>query len=303
LIFELFRPSWHAKTSPAIATTNGSCSNPRYVNAFECGQFGGSWLPSGSDASTTNTGGSEDDADGVTTPAQTAGDAQSAQYGKQQAQAGSSWMNFVVTPEEIVRNTTMTSYAQMLFYHASPEIVSEDKFKNENYCGSNQDAEKRGASEVLGCYIASKAVEREYKDGGVGLLPSENDVDYIFIREFSDANLLPEMNVTSAHEMLHAGWTHFPWNLYTNQKDIIDELNAFYTNNQELQMRMMPYVDSGLKENSAEFLDELHSIIGTEFSDIGTKLENYYKIYFDNRIAVVRDHQGVRCYLGQILCF
>jgi hypothetical protein len=214
--------------------------------------------------------------------------------------ATKSWDGFVTTPEEVVENDTMTEYAKMLFYHAKPEIVPAEKFLNEHYCGSS--AHDDGA--VLGCYIPSKSETIEYKAGGTVQLPTDaDDSDYIFVRTFSDENLLPEMNVTAAHEMLHAAWGHFPWNLNASmQSKVAKLLRDFYSSNVDLQQRMQPYRDSGMKEDSADFVNELHSIIGTEYEDIGDELEQYYRIYFNNRKKVVGYHKGFRCYLGDLVC-
>ncbi|MDR1447385.1 MAG: hypothetical protein LBI63_00245 [Candidatus Ancillula sp.] len=200
---------------------------------------------------------------------------------------GETWKGISTTPEEIMQSAQFTKYAQTLFLHTNPQIVPEDKFKNAHFCGSSPSDD----SITLGCYIPTAKENQELKKGGTVETSTAEDADYIFIRFFDNANLLPEVYVTASHEMLHAGWEHFPWNLKSTLSNVTKWLLDFYKRTPELKDRMRPYFDSGIKEDSNDFLNELHSIIGTEFENIGPDLENYYQIYFEDRSKVVDFHK------------
>ncbi len=59
----------------------------------------------------------------------------------------------------------------------------------------------------------------------------------------------------------------------------------------------MAYYD---KNEPGETYNELHSIIPTEFPEIGDELEDYYKQYFDDRQSIVQLHTKVDTQFTQL---
>lgn len=146
------------------------------------------------------------------------------------------------------------------FYVAHPEIKSSSDF-NDNCRQIEQ------MNPILGCNIST---------GGI---------DSIYILDIDDPELDGIKEVTAAHEMLHVVFSR------TSDADrerlgVLLERAYDRVKTDKLEQRMDYYsrVEPGARIN------ELHSIIGTEFSDIGTELEEYYAEYFTDRKEIVGLH-------------
>jgi hypothetical protein len=147
------------------------------------------------------------------------------------------------------------------FYFASQPTVEGTQLFNEK-C---QRAETQSA--ILGCYTNG----------------------HIYVYNVTDPKLTGITSVTAAHEMLHAAFER----LNDGEKQrVTDLLNAEYKklNNKELNTRM-EYYD---RAEPGERINELHSIIGTEFADLSPELETYYKKYFDDRQKVIMLHASYK---------
>lgn len=159
----------------------------------------------------------------------------------------------------MVSRSGMSDIARFHFYSSHPEIADSDKFNT-----SCQRREK--TSPILGCYI----------------LPENK----IYIYDVTDVELDGIKDVTAAHEMLHVVYAR----LNQSQKDwLAPRLEQAYerleTDNLKVRMDYYQSAEPGSRIN------ELHSILPTEFSDLGDELEEYYNKYFDNRQAVVALYQ------------
>ena len=141
-----------------------------------------------------------------------------------------------------------------IFYASNPQIDEKDAF-NAN-CGTQE-----RSTAILGCF---------YKDR-------------IYLYDLKNTELDGTLEVTAAHEMLHAAYQRLTmferWWVdkmivaeYDKVKDdtIIKQLMAYYT----------------VAEPGAE-IDELHSILGTVMAKLDPDLEHYYTKYFNDRAAVV----------------
>lgn len=141
-----------------------------------------------------------------------------------------------------------------IFYASTPQIDEKDAF-NAN-CGTEE-----RTTAILGCF---------YKDK-------------IYLYDLKNTDLDGTLEVTAAHEMLHAAYQRLTmferWWVdkiivaeYDKVKDdtVIKQLMAYYTK----------------AEPGAE-IDELHSILGTVMAKLDPDLENYYAKYFRDRAAVV----------------
>ncbi|MEO7904622.1 MAG: hypothetical protein ABIR91_02400, partial [Candidatus Saccharimonadales bacterium] len=110
----------------------------------------------------------------------------------------------------------------------------------------------------------------------------------IYIYDVTDQRLDGIKAVTAAHEMLHAAYAR----LSDADKQRIDSLlESEYDklkDNRNFTERMAFYARTEPGERS----NELHSVIGTEVSDIGSELEQYYSRYFKDRQVVVQLHDG-----------
>jgi hypothetical protein len=162
-------------------------------------------------------------------------------------------------PSEVSRLATqanMSDEGRKVFYLTTPTI--EAKKVGLKLCSSS-DAEK---TITLGCYVSGKG---------------------IFIQKVTDERLAGTMQVTAAHEMLHAVYHE---HLSGSERTEIDRelLRVFDNlNNPRLKKLIQIYRD----RNPSHVSSELHSFLGTEVADLGPKLEQHYGKYFVDRVKLV----------------
>lgn len=153
---------------------------------------------------------------------------------------------------KLADNTTMVDSARRLFFVYHPKLNQKTEFNTNCHL-----AEK---TIVLGCYVS-----------GIG----------IFVYDVTDERLNGIMEVTAAHEMLHAAYER----LSANEKTKINELlikNYNNLDNERIKSTIDDYSSSGADTNN-----ELHSILATEVRDLSPELEAYYSKYFYNRQKIV----------------
>lgn len=161
---------------------------------------------------------------------------------------------------QVASDAELTDNAKFTFYAVHPKIESSEPF--------NKHCQRREASSpILGCYSAGK----------------------IYIFDVTDERLDGIKTVTAAHELLHAEYDRLP---ESEKKRLEPLLQAAYKKvvTKDLEERMKYYA----KNEPGQSVNELHSIIGTEFPSIGGELEQYYKQYFKNRQAIVMLHDQVQ---------
>lgn len=155
--------------------------------------------------------------------------------------------------KQLADNTAMQGWGREMFYVSRPEVNDRGVF--------NQNCSDMGEkSVVLGCYRAQK----------------------IFLFNVTDPRLDGVKEVTAAHEMLHAAYERLSSDKKAEVNDLLHKQMAT-VNNQRLRDLIKLYNES----EPGELLNEMHSIIGTEYRDLMPELETYYKTYFYNRSQVV----------------
>ena len=163
--------------------------------------------------------------------------------------------------QQIATEDGMTAYARKLFYVNKPQIQSKSLFATN--CTSSD-----VSAHVIGCY----------HDGDNG----------IFLLNVTDPRLNGIIEVTAAYEMLHAGYAR----LNSAERDQLDKLMwQYYTAadiSNEIKQQMASYA---ISEPGARY-DELYSVLGTEVGTLPTALENHFKIYFNDRAAIVARYNG-----------
>ena len=159
---------------------------------------------------------------------------------------------------EIRNALKLTSLGKLYFDSSQPAVESADGF-NQNCPQSEPN------NPVVGCY--------------------SNQLIYVY--DVKDNRLDGIEETTAAHELLHAA--------YERMSDIErDEINTALDKayksikTKELETRMEYY----RKNEPGEEYNELHSILGTEFTQIGSTLEAHYAKYFEDRGAVLTWYQN-----------
>jgi hypothetical protein len=150
---------------------------------------------------------------------------------------------------------SLTNYARGIFYRSDPHIDTKTEF--------NVDCQTKPGDLELGCYYRN----------------------HIYILLIDNQSLSPEMDVVTAHELLHASWERLSTN---ERRDLSIQLETVYAGikDPDLRARMASYAQS----EPGEEANELHSILATEMSVLTPKLEAYYARYFVDRQAIVGAH-------------
>lgn len=153
---------------------------------------------------------------------------------------------------QLATDTTMNDHTRRLFYVYHPEL--EDKTAFVQSCKS---AEK---TIVLGCYVPAQG---------------------IYLSNITDPRLAGVVQVTAAHETLHAAYDR----LSPSERTKVDAmLNTAY--GKVTDKRIKDTIDA-YRKDGADITNELHSIMGTEVRDLSPDLEAYYAKYFKDRKAIV----------------
>lgn len=161
---------------------------------------------------------------------------------------------------QLATDSKMSDTGRFYFFVTHPELKTAKQFNE--VC---QRVEQ--ASPILGCY--------------------DQVNDRIYVYNISNQELDGIKEITASHEMLHAAFTRL------DEKEV-KTLSA------QLELAYQKVADDDLKERIDYYdrtapgsrINELHSILGTEFLDIGSDLEKYYSKYFSNRTELVELHQS-----------
>ncbi len=159
-------------------------------------------------------------------------------------------------PAEIAQladKTTMTDSSRRLFYVYKPQL--EDKAAFNDHCSGTEQ------TIVLGCYIQHQG---------------------IYLYRVTDARLSGVIEVTAAHELLHAAYDR----LSTKERTRIDSLTAAVAA-QVTDDRLKQTIENYRKKDASVVPNELHSILATEIRTLPTELEQYYSKYFTDRNKIV----------------
>lgn len=177
-------------------------------------------------------------------------------------------LNSYTPPAHIVNlanSSGMNEYGKRLFYVGQPKITGGEEFNN-----NCRDYEE---TKVLGCIVSGGQVGFSFFDGAKY---------QIYVLNVTEEELAGIQEVTAAHEMLHAAYSR----LSATEKKAIDEEIVKVFNNVKTD-KLKSIADSYAKQDASIVNNELHSLLGTEVSNVGPVLEKYYSKYFDDRSRVV----------------
>lgn len=158
--------------------------------------------------------------------------------------------------------TTMIGRGRDMFYVSDPKV--EDKAAFNSSCSSI--ASEHGA--VLGCYV----------------------LQHVYIYNVNDPRLPGVKEVTAAHEMLHAAYDRLDSKAQAHVETLVRAEMARRQGDAELQEIIQLYQ----KTEPGEIINEMHSILGTEYGDLAPELEQYFAQYFSNRGAIVALAHGYK---------
>lgn len=153
---------------------------------------------------------------------------------------------------QIANATTMKDSAKRLFYVYHPELNDKSTFNMR--CSNGE------RTIVLGCYVSGRG---------------------IYLYNVTEPRLQGIVEVTSAHELLHAAYERLDG---SDKKQVSDMLNRHFDTVTDPRIRKNI---EDYRNNGADITNELHSILGTEIRNLSPELDTYYAKYFSNRLKVV----------------
>ncbi len=153
----------------------------------------------------------------------------------------------------LAESTTMTDEAKRIFYVAHPSVTDADTF--------NANCHIEEFSIILGCYISR---------------------GNIYVYDVQDKRLSGIHEVTAAHEMLHAAYDRLDADERSKLDNLLVETYKAINSN-----RLNETIAQYQSNDPASVPNELHSILGTEVRKLPAALEEHYKKYFSDRLAVV----------------
>jgi len=158
-----------------------------------------------------------------------------------------------------VERSTMTAQGEFLFYATSPVVEQDERF--DAICSSDEEG-----IGTLGCYLPASSA--------------------IHLYDITDERLDGMEEVIASHEMLHAAWARMDAADLAVISPLLEAKAQSMAADPAFAARMEFYARS----EPGERLNELHSILGTEVSDLDPVLEAHYAGLFRDRQALVALH-------------
>jgi cell division protein FtsB len=109
----------------------------------------------------------------------------------------------------------------------------------------------------------------------------------VHLFDVTDARLDGLEEVVASHEMLHAAWDRMSVGERDALGPLLDAEAAKRTDDKDLTDKLAFYAST----EPGERLNELHSILGTEYGSLSPELEKHYSLYFSDRAVVVGLHE------------
>ena len=162
----------------------------------------------------------------------------------------------------IAVTTGMSETGELIYRASTPAIEDDDDF--------NQHCSIEGGA-VLGCYYEGN----------------------LYVYAVTDERLAGTVEVTAAHEMLHAAYERLSPDERTRIDALVEEAIAAIPADDPVYEDLALYPD-------AQLADEWHSRLGTEFADLPPALEEHYAVYFDDRAKVVDLNVQANAYFTQL---
>jgi hypothetical protein len=173
------------------------------------------------------------------------------------------WAEPIADDVAAIADTTAMTVEGELIYRASRPSVRGDEEYNE-IC-----ALEGGA--VLGCYTRGT----------------------IYVYAVTDERLAGTVEVTAAHEMLHAAYERLDDAERARVDALVAEAIAAIASDDPVYEDLALYPE-------AQLADEWHSRLGTEFADLPAALEAHYARYFTDRAVVVALHEQANALFEQL---
>jgi hypothetical protein len=164
------------------------------------------------------------------------------------------------TIAEYATRAGLTDEGRFLLYASTPSISTGQAF--DAACSTRQE----GVG-ILGCYLPATR--------------------HVHLFDVADARLDGLEEVVASHEMLHAAWDRMSEAERDALEPLLDAEAAKRTDDKDLTDKLAFYAST----EPGERLNELHSILGTEYGSLSPELEKHYSLFFSDRTVVVGLHE------------
>jgi hypothetical protein len=172
--------------------------------------------------------------------------------------------------QAVMDRVAFTGSADTIFRASNPTLDATQGFNRQ--CAK---VIHRESDQVVGCFTGST----------------------IHLFQISDQRLDGMVEVTAAHEMLHAAFARLsPAERATLSADLRREYARLSATNPKLAERMSVYADL----DDAAFANELHSVLGTEVANLTPRLESHYAKYFSSRKRVLALFDKYHSYFNEL---
>lgn len=161
------------------------------------------------------------------------------------------------TVQTVESRIDLTQKGRFYFYATQPQVDGSDAF--------NTDCPRQETGNpILGCYSGGR----------------------IYVYDVTNTQLDGIEEVTVAHETLHAVWERTSDSEKARIGALLQDEYKKLSSDTDLTARMDYYQ----RTEPGQFVNELHSILGTEQAQLSPELETYYKQFFNDRQKVVALH-------------
>lgn len=172
--------------------------------------------------------------------------------------------------EEVMEAIELTDRGERLFLATHPTIEGSQHFTEQ--CAGVDHSDD---GHLLGCYTD----------------------DRIRLFDVDDERISGVVDVTAAHELLHAAYARLGAHEQTDlQKRLVEVYEGLIPEDPVLAERMSLYQDLPQER----FANELHSVLGTEVAELPQDLEEHYSRWFANRPALIERFQSFRGVFDEI---
>lgn len=180
--------------------------------------------------------------------------------------------SFSASPEivQLTESLQLTEAGHRIFWASEPTLDASQNFNEQ--CAQVEHSEE---GHILGCFTGGR----------------------IHLFEVRDERLQGIVEVTAAHEMLHASFSRLG---DSERASLVHELNTLYeemaVNDPALEGRMSVY--SSLSKTA--FANELHSVLGTEQRVLPEWLEEHYAVWMGDREVILDFFDGYHAVFNEL---
>lgn len=158
---------------------------------------------------------------------------------------------------ELTERLQLTSAGHRIFWASEPTLDASQKFNRR--CAAVDHSED---GHILGCFTR----------------------DRIHLFKVADERLAGIVEVTAAHELLHAAFARIQG---SDRSSLVDRLTELYEQLAEDDPGLVKRMEVYSSLSRTAFANELHSVLGTELRELPAWLEAHYAAWFEDRSIIL----------------